>query len=260
MSKNCLNHPHTFCCVCDKLTKFHLRNFIPCIEKGFELCFGCKGVMKINLGPSHLLYNVCEASHGMGKWFALNALRHPHILRGTKRPLIRLLLLLNKHSGDHLQIQSHSQISGFVICKALCPTHWRVVCTKHSGISDFSDNNSDSEEDHGEQEGGNVECDPTFEAISSSSDHHLLTQGHLNDLLRDLNLSKKQAEFLGSRLKCGIFSPNTETCFFRNRQMNSKNSSLKKTVWYFEIIFAELYRLLDYNTISVAFVNWPFKS
>jgi len=60
----------------------------------------------------------------------------------------------------------------------------------------FSDNNSDSGEDHGEQEGGNAECDPTFEASCSSSDHHLLTQGHLNDLLCDLNLSKKQAEFV----------------------------------------------------------------
>ena len=55
----------------------------------------------------------------------------------------------------------------------------------------FSDNNSHDDENHVEQEGGNVECDPTFEASCSSSDHHLLTQGHLNDLLRDLNLSKK---------------------------------------------------------------------
>jgi hypothetical protein len=55
----------------------------------------------------------------------------------------------------------------------------------------FSDNNSDSDEDHGEQEGSNVECDPTYEG-SCSPDHHLLTQGHLNDLLRNLNLSKKK--------------------------------------------------------------------
>jgi hypothetical protein len=123
MSSKCLNHPHTFCCVCDELAKFQRHNFIPLIEKCYELCFGCKEAMKINLGPSHLLCKVCEASHGMGKWFALNALRHPHGLQGTERPLIRLLLLLNKHRGDHLQIPSHSQISRFVICKALCPTH-----------------------------------------------------------------------------------------------------------------------------------------
>jgi hypothetical protein len=51
------------------------------------------------------------------------------------------------------------------------------------------------------------------------SDHHLLTQWHLNDIVRDLN---KQAEFLGYRLKDQIFSPNTEICFFRDRQNEFK--------------------------------------
>jgi hypothetical protein len=97
----------------------------------------------------------------------------------------------------------------------------------------FSDNNSDSDEDHGEQEGGNVECDPTFEESFSSCDHHLLTQGHLNDLLRDLNWSTKQAEFSGSRLKGVIFSPNTKYVSFAIAKMNSKKSALKKTIRYF---------------------------
>jgi hypothetical protein len=66
----------------------------------------------------------------------------------------------------------------------------------------FGDENSDSDDDHGQPEGGNVECDPTFEASCTSSEPHLLTQGDLNDLLHITNLSlKKQAEFLGSRLK-----------------------------------------------------------
>ena len=85
----------------------------------------------------------------------------------------------------------------------------------------FSDN-SEADEDHGEQDGSNVECDPTFEANCSSSNYHLVIQRHLNELLRDLYLSKKQAEFSGSRLKGVIFSPNTEICFFRNRQNEFK--------------------------------------
>jgi hypothetical protein len=52
----------------------------------------------------------------------------------------------------------------------------------------FSDDNSNSDEDHGQQEWDNVECDPTFEA-SSSSEPSLLIQGDLNDLFCDLNLS-----------------------------------------------------------------------
>jgi hypothetical protein len=61
--------------------------------------------------------------------------------------------------------------------------------------------------------------DPTFEASTSSCEHHLLTQGDLNDLVRDLKLSKKRAELLGSRLKgWNLLQNDTKVCFFRNRQ------------------------------------------
>ena len=45
-----------------------------------------------------------------------------------------------------------------------------------------------------------MDCDPTFAGVFSSNESHLLTQGDLNDIVQDLNLSKKQAELLGSRL------------------------------------------------------------
>jgi hypothetical protein len=61
----------------------------------------------------------------------------------------------------------------------------------------FSDDDSDNE---AIQEVENPFHDPNFEA-STSSEPHLLNQGDLNDLARDLNLSKKQSELLGSRLK-----------------------------------------------------------
>ena len=43
--------------------------------------------------------------------------------------------------------------------------------------------------------------DPTFETSTSCCEPHLLTQGELNDLVRNLKLSKTQAEHLGSRPK-----------------------------------------------------------
>ena len=64
----------------------------------------------------------------------------------------------------------------------------------------FSDDNSDSDKDHRQQEGDNVDCNLTFEASCSSSEPHLLTQGDLNDLVYVWNLSKKLAELVGSRL------------------------------------------------------------
>jgi hypothetical protein len=64
-----------------------------------------------------------------------------------------------------------------------------------------------------------TDCDPTFEGSCSSSEPHLLTQGDLNDLVRDLNLSTKEAEILASRLKgWNLLQQDTKVCFFRNRQ------------------------------------------
>lgn len=42
--------------------------------------------------------------------------------------------------------------------------------------------------------------DPDFQ-VGTSNEPHVITQAELNDLVRDLNLSKRQAELLGSRLQ-----------------------------------------------------------
>jgi len=49
-----------------------------------------------------------------------------------------------------------------------------------------------SDEDVG-QANNIMDCDPTFAEVISSNEPHLLTQGDLNDIVRDLNVSKEQA-------------------------------------------------------------------
>jgi hypothetical protein len=71
----------------------------------------------------------------------------------------------------------------------------------------FSDDNSNSDEDHGQQDGDNFDCDWTFEGSFSSFEPHLLTEGNTNDLVCAFNLSKKQAELFISRLKRMESSP-----------------------------------------------------
>jgi hypothetical protein len=75
----------------------------------------------------------------------------------------------------------------------------------------LSDSES-SDEDVGQA--NYMDCDPTFAGAFSSNEPHLLSQGDLNDIVRDLNLSKKQAELLGSRLKgWNILHRDTKVCF-----------------------------------------------
>ncbi|GBN90441.1 hypothetical protein AVEN_201623-1 [Araneus ventricosus] len=60
-----------------------------------------------------------------------------------------------------------------------------------SDISDTSDENGDISE---------KTSDPTFK-LETSSEPHLIRQNELNNLVRELCLSKPQAELLGSRLQ-----------------------------------------------------------
>jgi len=58
-----------------------------------------------------------------------------------------------------------------------------------------------------------MDCDPTLSGVSSSNEPTLLTQRYLNDIVRDLNLSKKEAELLGSRLKdWNLLRQDTKVC------------------------------------------------
>ena len=83
----------------------------------------------------------------------------------------------------------------------------------HLTLEDESEHEADTEVPNEERDG------LTFETSTSSCEPHLLTQGELNDLVRDLKLSKTQAELLGSRLKgWSLLQGDTKVCFFRNRQ------------------------------------------
>jgi hypothetical protein len=73
---------------------------------------------------------------------------------------------------------------------------------------------SESSDEDVSQANNNMDCDPTFTAVCSANETHL-TQGDLDDIVRDLNLSKKQAELLGFGLKgWNILRQDTKVCFF----------------------------------------------
>jgi hypothetical protein len=81
---------------------------------------------------------------------------------------------------------------------------------------------------------------------------HLLTQKNLNYLVRDLNLFKKLAELLGSRLKLwNLLHPDTEIYFFRDGQNGFKEFFSQENICYFVMVFALLQRLLDTKTIQL---------
>ena len=74
------------------------------------------------------------------------------------------------------------------------------------------------------QANNSMDCDPTFAGAYPSNEPHLLAQGDLNDIVRDLNLSKKQAERLASSLKgWNLLRQDTKVCFYRGRHEGFKD-------------------------------------
>jgi len=89
----------------------------------------------------------------------------------------------------------------------------------HLSLSD----SESSDEDIG-QANNSMVCDPTSAGACFPSAPHLLTQGILNDNVRGLNLSKKQAELIGPRLKgWNILRQYAKVCFYRGRQEEFKD-------------------------------------
>jgi len=86
----------------------------------------------------------------------------------------------------------------------------------------LSDSES-SDEDVG-QANNNMNCDSTFAGACFFNESHLLSQGDRNNIVRDSNLSKKQAELLGSRLKgCNLLPQDIKVCFNHGRHEEFKD-------------------------------------
>jgi len=95
----------------------------------------------------------------------------------------------------------------------------------HLTLEDESEHEAATEVPNEEQD------DATFETSTSSCEPYLLTQGELNGLVRDLKLSKKQAELLGSRLRgWNLLQKDSKVCFFRNRQEEFQDFYLPFTI------------------------------
>jgi len=66
---------------------------------------------------------------------------------------------------------------------------------------------------------------------NSSLDPHLLTQEDLNDMVRDLNLSKQQSELLCFRLKSwNLLNNDVRICSYRTCDRDFKLFFLKKII------------------------------
>ncbi|UYV65551.1 hypothetical protein LAZ67_3004671 [Cordylochernes scorpioides] len=212
MPRRCINIPDIFCYICGELTfKVQRRNFTPLIKKCYELYFGVKvGDQDKTWAPHHCCV-IC-VRHLTG-W--IKGERHmpfvvPMIWREPKDHSSDCYFCLTKTTG--ITSKSRHTVEYPDLPSAMRPVPHSDILPVPQPPENviFSDDDSDRREQQWD--------DTNFET-GALSEPHLLTQGDLNDLVRDLDLSKKQSELLGSRLKgWNLLHKGTKVCFFRKRQ------------------------------------------
>lgn len=151
---------------------------LPCFKKCFEIYFGCTGG-----GQDKSL-----ALHNCVNLFRPNAVCFPLVWRETKDlSFFCHLRLIN--ITEIIQIQTHSQISRLATCNEACHIQRRVACTTAFGNFRFLRQQLWLGWRSRTARRGNFHCYPTFEALCSTTEPHLLKQAGLNDLVRDFSLS-----------------------------------------------------------------------
>jgi len=131
----------------------------------------------------------------MSKRFMLYAFHHSYGLEIAHRPCFRLLLLPDQYHWCNSNVQYPNLPS------AMRPVPHSAEFLVPNPPTNMTLSDSESSDEDVGQANNNMDCDPTFAEACSSNEPHLLTHTDLNDIVRNLNLSKKQAELLSSRLK-----------------------------------------------------------
>jgi len=143
------------------------------------------------LGSPFLLCDMCHASRGLGKKFTLYAFLHSYGLERIHGLRFRVYFCLTSITGVTVKSKHTLQCPNIPSAIRPVPSTAELPVPKPPTDTTLSDSES-SDEDVG-QNNNDMDCDPTFAGACSSNEPHLLTHADLNDIVRDVNLSKKVA-------------------------------------------------------------------
>ena len=218
MSRQCRNSRDTFCYICGEYTlKPQRRTMTALVKKAYELYFGCKIGDQDKAWAPHISCARCAVD--LRAW-----------LRGTRKAMPFAVPMIWREQKDHVTdcYFCLTNVSGFSgknkksIEYPNLPSAMRPVPHDDSLLIPKPPETwslDETDEDAAmHQLSTDSDTDPNFEPCMSD-EPHLITQSELNDLVRDLGLSKAKAELLGSRLQewC-LLSKGTKISFFRSRQ------------------------------------------
>jgi hypothetical protein len=227
MPRLCKNHPDVFCYVCGSfLITSQRRNITTDLCKIYRLYFGCPLGDQDKAWAPHVICTSC--SNGLRDWLNRRKASMPFAIPMIWREP------LNHHDDCYFCVVNTSGFSAKNKHKIIYPNlrsalrpvahddALPVPVPPEDGIESVQDE-IDVEEG---ASGGklNASADPDFIPEDTDTSPQTFSQEELNDLIRDLTLSKEKAELLASRLKeKHLLQKNVLVSQYRKRNLDLVN-------------------------------------
>jgi len=210
--------------MCGEVTfKSQRRSFTSLIKKCYEHYFSCKvGDQDESWAPHFCCVTCARLPTAWAKGSRCMPFAIPMVWRELTHHVSDCYFCLTSITAVTTKSKHTVQFPNLPFAMRPVPHSAELPVPKPPTNMRLSDSES-SDEDVG-QTNNNTDYDPTFAGACSSNEQHLLTQGDLNDIVRDLKLSKKQAELLDCRLKgWNLLRQDTKMCFYHGRHEEFKD-------------------------------------
>ena len=197
--RSCKNDTDTFRYICGELTLLkYRRNLTDKIKRLYYAYFGCAVGDQGKVWSPH--YCCLDCSGELSRWFLGKKVDMgfavPMIWREQKDHITDCYFCLTKTKGYNQR--NRKKILYPNLSSAICPVLHSAdlpVSIPPSCLrelkSEFSENSENLSRD----------SDDTFQLSQEATKPYLISQEDLNDLVRDLNLTKSNSELLASRLQ-----------------------------------------------------------
>jgi hypothetical protein len=215
VKRSCLNHPDNFCYICGHFTPCDQRkNLSSKVKVAYHHYFGVKVSDQDRTWAPHICCSICYV--GLTQW-----------LNGKRKCMPFAIPMIWREPRDHCSdcyfcltnISGYSKKNKSAILYPNCESALKPV--PHDAVNlvpkpptNIKDESDDSDDERSEME----QQSDAYEPEDDEKKPHMINQGELNDLVRDLGLTKKKAELLGSRLQqWNLLESKTKISHFRDR-------------------------------------------
>lgn len=214
--RGCRNDPEKFCYICGELTLIkYRRNITDRIRRIYFAYFGCKIGDQDKPWAPH--YCCCDCTNDLNLWFSgkKNSLKFaiPMIWREQKDHHTDCYFCITDIKGYTQKTKKNIQYPN--LPSAIRPVSHSLELPVPKPPSSVDLDSIQLEYSHSDSDELLIsEYDPEDSVLKP----HLIEQGELNDLVRDLDLTKEKSEILASRLQqWNLLAPEVKVTEYRKR-------------------------------------------